>query len=105
MTETFNPRKPHDYDWDRSPTPPLDAVITALEADRNLWWVMGCGHHENLFDAAVDRMEQAESVVKATTDLREELNRQAEHPERGSAINIETRRIVRRLQQALRKKP
>jgi hypothetical protein len=39
-----------------APTAPLGDVLAAMEEDPNLWWRMGCGHHENLFDDAVDRL-------------------------------------------------
>jgi hypothetical protein len=46
---------------ERAPTAPLDEFREALEIDSNLWWRISCGHHENLFDEAVDRLlEQKE---------------------------------------------
>lgn len=47
------------YNDDHAPTPPLDEFLTAYEDDDNWWWRLACGHHLNLFDAAVDRIEQA----------------------------------------------
>jgi hypothetical protein len=41
-------------------TPPLDEFLKTYEQDDNVWWIMDCGHHMNLFDQAVERMEQAE---------------------------------------------
>lgn len=41
-------------------TPPLEVFLELYEEDRNLWWKIGCGHHENLFDAAIERIEALE---------------------------------------------
>lgn len=45
-------------------TPLLDDFLREYEADDNVWWGMGCGHHQNLFEAAVERMETAEKLLK-----------------------------------------
>ena len=37
-------------------TPPLDEAIKLLEENRNLWWTLECGHHQNLFEDALDRI-------------------------------------------------
>jgi hypothetical protein len=47
------------------PTPPLDEFIVAYENEANLWWRTDCGHHMNLFEAAVARMEKAEAELLA----------------------------------------
>jgi len=47
------------------PTAPLDEFIKAYEADDNIWWVIGCGHHMNLMDAAIERIEELERELKA----------------------------------------
>jgi hypothetical protein len=98
----FNPRKPKEFDWGSQPTPPLDAVVQALKADDNLWWVMGSGHHQNLFDAALERLEPAEGLVNSVKAFRDELTREGHHPERGP-VNIETRRITNRLNKIIHK--
>jgi len=36
-------------------TPPLDEFLREYEQSPNVWWGMGCGHHLNLFEAAVER--------------------------------------------------
>jgi hypothetical protein len=93
----FNPRKPHDYDWDAEPTPPLNLFLVAQKADPNLWFAIGSGHHQNLFEEALERLEPAEGVRDGVIAVRDELQREAGHPERGQSTNIETRRIARRL--------
>jgi hypothetical protein len=56
-------------------TPPLDDFIRDYEADGNLWWRTDCGHHQNLFEAAVERMKAAEVQVdrEATARLAKAL--------------------------------
>ena len=51
------------------PTPPLDEFLREYEADDNIWWVMECGHHQNLFEAAVERMEEAEERATKAEQL------------------------------------
>ena len=41
-------------------TPPLDDFLREYEQDDNCWWRMACGHHQNLFEEAVERMQAAE---------------------------------------------
>jgi hypothetical protein len=41
-------------------TPPLDEFLARYEFDDNEWWRMAPGHHLNLFDEAVERMQRAE---------------------------------------------
>jgi transposase len=50
------------------PTPPLDEFLPRYDADDNVWWAMDSGHHMNLFDEAVDRMQAAEARLAALTD-------------------------------------
>lgn len=40
------------------PTAPLSEFVAAYERDDNIWWVVGCGHHQNLFDAAIEEIER-----------------------------------------------
>ena len=40
---------------EKAPTAPLADFLSAYEDDDNLWWRIACGHHQNLFDAAVKR--------------------------------------------------
>jgi hypothetical protein len=41
-------------------TPKLDDFLVEYEADDNVWWRLACGHHQNLFEEAVERMQAAE---------------------------------------------
>lgn len=43
-----------------APTPPLEEFLTAYYEDDNVFWQLASGHHQNLLDEAVDRMQQAE---------------------------------------------
>ena len=40
------------------PTAPLAEFWSAYRKDDNLWWMIGCGHHQNLLDAAVEEIEK-----------------------------------------------
>ena len=46
------------------PTAPLDEFITAYEQDDNLWWSIACGHHQNLFDAAIGEIDHLRQVLR-----------------------------------------
>jgi hypothetical protein len=50
------------------PTAPLDEFLAAYAEDDNLWWRISCGHHQNLFDAAVERYERTPDRVLVTAD-------------------------------------
>jgi transposase len=50
------------------PTPPLDEFLPRYDADDNVWWAMDSGHHMNLFDEAIDRMQAAEARLAALLD-------------------------------------
>jgi len=41
----------------QAPTAPLEDFMTAMRYDDNWWWRIGCGHHLNLFEAVLDRLE------------------------------------------------
>lgn len=47
-------------DWDnpKTPTPSWETFERLQRADPNLWWRIGCGHHENLYDNAVDEIKR-----------------------------------------------
>jgi len=45
-------------------TPPLDEYLAAEEKDGNIFWTIGCGHHENLLDAAVEQRDAARAEVE-----------------------------------------
>ena len=36
------------------PTAPLEEFLAAYAQDNNLWWRISCGHHQNLFEAALE---------------------------------------------------
>jgi len=59
------------------PTPPLDEFLPRYDADDNVWWAMDSGHHMNLFDEAVDRMQAAEARLAALTDAPGDLRQVA----------------------------
>ncbi len=42
-------------------TPSLDDFLHDYEADTNIWWTLSCGHHLNLFEAAVERAAEVKS--------------------------------------------
>lgn len=42
---------------DRAPTAPLDDFLATMAEDDSVWWRVGCGHHLNLFEAAIERLE------------------------------------------------
>lgn len=46
------------------PTAPLEEFIAAYEKDDNLWWSISCGHHQNLFEAAVEKIEQLQQTLR-----------------------------------------
>ena len=48
-------------DWKQTPT--LDAFAKMYDEDEHLWWRIGCGHHQNLYEAAVERYEKAEAAI------------------------------------------
>ena len=54
-------------DWKQTPT--LDAFAAMYDEDEHLWWRIGCGHHQNLYEAAVERYEQAEAAIARVRTL------------------------------------
>ena len=52
-----------------TPTPALKDFLTEYEADDNLWWRVGCGAHLNLFEEAVERIEDLEAELAALKAL------------------------------------
>ena len=59
MTDSPPPDTDH-IDWDdpKQPTPTWERFEELQKQDSNLWWRIGCGHHENLYDSAVAVIEQ-----------------------------------------------
>jgi len=56
--------------WKQTPT--LDAFAAMYDADEHLWWRIECGHHQNLYEAAVERYERAEAAIQR---VREQLHK------------------------------
>ncbi|WP_280201296.1 hypothetical protein [Nocardia cyriacigeorgica] len=44
-------------------TPSLDEFRRAYAADDNEWWRLECGHHMNLFEAALEALDAARSRI------------------------------------------
>jgi len=53
----------------RGPTPKLEVFRADYDRDDNIWWMIGGGHHQNLFEAACERIDELEQEV---ADLRAE---------------------------------
>jgi len=51
-------------DHPQAPTAPLDDFLPAYTEDDNLWWRIGSGHHQNLFEEAIERMWDAERELE-----------------------------------------
>jgi hypothetical protein len=52
-----------DWNSPMTPTPSLAEYAELEKADRNFWWRLSCGHHQNLFEMAVDRIEVLEGKL------------------------------------------
>lgn len=44
--------------------PSLAEFMPRYEKDNNEWWRLECGHHQNLFEEAVDRCEMLADAVR-----------------------------------------
>jgi len=51
-----------ERDWRQTPT--LDEFNAMYDEDDNIWWRIACGHHQNLYEAAVERYQTAEAQVQ-----------------------------------------
>jgi hypothetical protein len=60
------------YSDDHAPTADLDEFLAAYAEDDNWWWRIACGHHMNLFDDAVGRIEQA-TLQHAPADFQPDM--------------------------------
>lgn len=50
--------------WATSPTTPrLAEFVPVYEQDDNAWWVLEAGHHQNLFDEAVELLDEVADWV------------------------------------------
>lgn len=47
-----------------APTAPLHEFRVAYEEDDNWWWRIACGHHQNLFDSAIEYIDELEAVIE-----------------------------------------
>ena len=56
-------------------TPPVETFMALEEKNRNLWYMVGSGHHRNLFDAAWDE------VWRLRRDMQRLQNERNEHEE------------------------
>ena len=54
-------------DWKQTPT--LDEFAAMYDEDEHLWWRIGCGHHQNLYEAAVERYERAEATIQRVREV------------------------------------
>ena len=63
-------------DWKQTPT--LDEFAAMYDEDEHLWWRIGCGHHQNLYEAAVERYERAEAAIQRVRELH--YNTATRHP-------------------------
>lgn len=50
--------------WENDPTPSVEEYLAEEERDPNLWWRIACGHHQNLFEEAVERMQEQEQKIR-----------------------------------------
>ena len=59
------------YENPQAPTAPLAEFIDEYEHDDNVWWMIACGHHQNLFEAAIEERaladDLADVLVKSTS--------------------------------------
>ena len=61
-----------DYEppGDHDPTPPLDLFLAAYQEGDNEWRIAG-GHHQNLFDEAIERLQAATALREMASFVRE----------------------------------
>lgn len=56
-----------ERDWKQTPT--LDEFNAMYDEDDNIWWRIACGHHQNLYEAAVERYQTAEAAIQRVREL------------------------------------
>ena len=56
-----------ECDWKQTPT--LDEFNAMYDEDDNIWWRIACGHHQNLYEAAVERYQTAEAQVQRVREV------------------------------------
>lgn len=54
-----------EIDWDdpTCPTPSVDEFLEMEKQDRHLWWKIGSGRHQSLFDSAVEERDRLRIVL------------------------------------------
>jgi len=58
----------------QAPTAPLHEFLDAYRADENLWWKLPSGHHQNLFDEAIDTLDLVDDLTELRRAVRRALN-------------------------------
>jgi hypothetical protein len=58
------------------PTAPLPDFIKAYNEDDQVWWTVECGHHQNLFEAAMDLIGYLQTERDHLRDRVKELEQQ-----------------------------
>lgn len=51
-------------DEEGAPTPSLADFLQVYDEDDNVWWRLSCGHHQNLLDEALERLDELGLVVR-----------------------------------------
>jgi hypothetical protein len=82
---------------DHAPTPPLGSFLRAYAEDDNEWWRLSCGHHLNLFDAAVEQMDRLAFEVGQLRRRTEQAEAELEKVVDWAGFNVRTVRRVREL--------
>jgi len=65
-----------ERDWKQTPT--LDEFNAMYDEDDNIWWRIACGHHQNLYEAAVERYQTAEAQIQRVREAIEYAEEWAE---------------------------
>jgi hypothetical protein len=58
------------YRDDHAPTADFNEFVAAYNEDDNWWWRVGCGHHMNLFDEAIERIDLARAAHRPAQHAR-----------------------------------
>lgn len=87
-----------DYPWlkpgYKGPTPPLDEYLAAEVEDSNVFWMIPCGHHQNLLDSAV---EQRDNYREALDSANAEIER-LQHELTRSKASAEAEQLRRQIE-------
>ena len=63
--------------WDQEGTPGLDEFLVHYRSDDNIWWMVSCGHHLNLFESAIEEIDRLQGIldnIRAVCDQHEECD-------------------------------